>query len=238
MRQTMNTQITIAVDGYAACGKSTLAKALAKALHYVYVDSGAMYRAVTLYFLDHSIDINNAQAVALALKNIKIHFETVGGQNHTFLNNKDVESAIRSPRVSNFVSPVATVSAVRKAMVALQQDMGKLGAIAMDGRDIGTVVFKHAELKLFLTASIEERSRRRLLEWKGKNVGDISLSEVAENLKSRDHIDSNRADSPLCQAEDAVVIDNSQLSPEEQLAFALNLAQQEIKKKSLGLVPS
>ena len=238
MRQTMNTQITIAVDGYAACGKSTLAKALAKALHYVYVDSGAMYRAVTLYFLDHSIDINSPQAVKLALDNIKIHFETVAGRNHTFLNNKDVESAIRTLRVSNFVSPVATISAVRKAMVALQQEMGKSGGIAMDGRDIGTVVFKNAELKLFLTASIEERSRRRLLEWKNKNANEISLEQVAQNLKSRDHIDSTRADSPLCQAEDAVVIDNSQLSPEEQLAFALNLAQQEIEKKSLGLVPS
>ncbi len=238
MRQTMNTQITIAVDGYAACGKSTLAKALAKALHYVYVDSGAMYRAVTLYFLDHSIDINSPQAVKLALDNIKIHFETVAGRNHTFLNNKDVESAIRTLRVSNFVSPVATISAVRKALVALQQEMGKSGGIAMDGRDIGTVVFKNAELKLFLTASIEERSRRRLLEWKNKNANEISLEQVAQNLKSRDHIDSTRADSPLCQAEDAVVIDNSQLSPEEQLAFALNLAQQEIEKKSLGLVPS
>jgi cytidylate kinase len=238
MRQTMNTQITIAVDGYAACGKSTLAKALAKALHYVYVDSGAMYRAVTLYFLDHSIDINSPQAVKLALDNIKIHFETVAGRNHTFLNNKDVESAIRTLRVSNFVSPVATISAVRKALVALQQEMGKSGGIAMDGRDIGTVVFKNAELKLFLTASIEERSRRRLLEWKNKNANEISLEQVAQNLKSRDHIDSTRADSPLCQAEDAVVIDNSQLSPEEQLAFALNLAQQEIEKKSWGLVPS
>ena len=238
MRQTMNTQITIAVDGYAACGKSTLAKALAKALHYVYVDSGAMYRAVTLYFLDHSIDINSPQAVKLALDNIKIHFETVAGRNHTFLNNKDVESAIRTLRVSNFVSPVATISAVRKALVALQQEMGKSGGIDMDGRDIGTVVFKNAELKLFLTASIEERSRRRLLEWKNKNANEISLEQVAQNLKSRDHIDSTRADSPLCQAEDAVVIDNSQLSPEEQLAFALNLAQQEIEKKSLGLVPS
>ena len=116
--------------------------------------------------------------------------------------------------------------------------MGKSGGIAMDGRDIGTVVFKNAELKLFLTASIEERSRRRLLEWKNKNANEISLEQVAQNLKSRDHIDSTRADSPLCQAEDAVVIDNSQLSPEEQLAFALNLAQQEIEKKSLGLVPS
>jgi cytidylate kinase len=238
MLQNMNKKITIAVDGFAACGKSTLAKALANALHYVYVDSGAMYRAVTLYFIDHSIDIQNEEAVQKALADIQIHFEMVEGQNHTFLNNKDVESAIRSMRVSKFVSPVATISAVRKAMVSQQQAMGTKGGIAMDGRDIGTVVFKNAELKLFLTASIEERSKRRMLEWERKNVGHISLEEVAQNLKSRDHIDSTRADSPLCQAEDAVVIDNSQLSPTEQLAFALDLAKQEIEKKLPGLVPS
>ena len=235
MLQNMNKKITIAVDGFAACGKSTLAKALANALHYVYVDSGAMYRAVTLYFIDHSIDIQNEEAVQKALANIQIHFEMVEGQNHTFLNDKDVESAIRSMRVSNFVSPVATISAVRKAMVSQQQAMGTKGGIAMDGRDIGTVVFKNAELKLFLTASIEERSKRRMLEWERKSVGHISLEEVAQNLKSRDHIDSTRADSPLCQAEDAVVIDNSHLSPTEQL---LDLAKQEIEKKLPGLVPS
>lgn len=231
-----NSKITIAVDGYAACGKSTLAKALAKSLDYVYVDSGAMYRAVTLYFLDNNIDINNAAAVSLALENIKIHFENIDGKNSTFLNNTNVEEEIRTMRVSNFVSPVATISAVRKAMVAKQQSMGMQGGIAMDGRDIGTVVFKDAELKLFLTASIEERTRRRLVEWQSKGVTDITAEEVEKNLLSRDHIDSSREDSPLCQAEDALEIDNSLLTPEEQLKYALGLANEAIEKKSVGLV--
>lgn len=231
-----SSKITIAVDGFAACGKSTLAKALAKELGYSYVDSGAMYRAVTLYFLDHNIDFEDDTAVAEALKNIHIDFRNINGKNHTFLNEVDVEQAIRSMRVSSQVSPVATISAVRKAMVELQQKMGAQGGIAMDGRDIGTVVFKDAELKLFLTASIEERTRRRLAEWASKGVTDISAEEVQENLLSRDHIDSTREDSPLCQADDAIEMDNSLLTPEEQLAYALELAQQMIEKKSLGLV--
>lgn len=233
-----NSKITIAVDGFAACGKSTLAKALAKELGYVYVDSGAMYRAVTLYFLDNNIDIKNAIAVEEALKNITIHFENIDEQNQTFLNNVNVEQAIRSMRVSNFVSPVATISAVRATMVALQQKMGVKGGIAMDGRDIGTVVFKDAELKLFLTASIEERTRRRLAEWSNKGVTDITAEEVGNNLRSRDHIDSTREDSPLCQAEDALEIDNSYLTPEEQLSLTLSLATEAIEKKSMGLVTS
>ncbi|BDS11755.1 (d)CMP kinase [Aureispira anguillae] len=231
-------KITIAVDGFAACGKSTLAKALAKELGYVYVDSGAMYRAVTLYFLDHQIDIQDAMAVDAALDQITIHFENVNGQNQTFLNHVNVEDAIRSMRVSSYVSPVATISAVRKAMVKLQQTMGAKGGIAMDGRDIGTVVFKNAELKLFLTASIEERTRRRLAEWSSKGVLDITKEEVEKNLRTRDHIDSTRADSPLCQADDAIEIDNSLLTPEEQLQFALSLSKEAIEKKSMGLVAS
>lgn len=229
-------KITIAVDGFAACGKSTLAKALAKELGYAYVDSGAMYRAVTLYFLEHKIDIKDPQAVAMALDNINIHFENVDGSNHTFLNGVDVETDIRNMAVSNFVSPVATISAVRKAMVQLQQKLGAQGGIAMDGRDIGTVVFKDAELKLFLTASIAERTRRRLMEWASKGVDDISAEEVEKNLRTRDHIDSTREDSPLCQAEDAIEIDNSLLTPEEQLHFALSLAKEAIEKKFVGLV--
>jgi len=231
-------KITIAVDGFAACGKSTLAKALAQELGYVYVDSGAMYRAVTLYFLDRNIGIKNTASVEEALKNITIHFENVNGQNHTFLNGESVEEAIRSMRVSNFVSPVATISAVRRAMVKIQQEMGAKGGIAMDGRDIGTVVFKDAELKLFLTASIEERTRRRLSEWEEKGITDISAKEVEKNLATRDHIDSTRADSPLCQAEDAIEIDNSSLTPTEQLEFALQLSKDIIEKKAIGLVVS
>lgn len=234
----MPAKITIAVDGYAACGKSTLAKALAKALDYGYVDSGAMYRAVTLYFLDNNIDLEDKEAVAQALENIKIHFGMVEGMNQTFLNDKNVEQQIRSMRVSEMVSPVATISAVRRKMVALQQKLGAEGGIAMDGRDIGTVVFKDAELKLFLTASIEERTRRRLSEWASKGITDISAEQVQENLLSRDHIDSSREDSPLRQAEDAIEIDNSLLTPEEQLDYAIQLAKEAIKEKSEKMVRS
>jgi cytidylate kinase len=229
-------KITIAVDGYAACGKSTLAKALAKALDYGYVDSGAMYRAVTLYFLDNHIDFDDATAVANALDNISIHFGLVEGINQTFLNDKNVEKEIRSMRVSGMVSPVATISAVRRKMVALQQQLGAEGGIAMDGRDIGTVVFKDAELKLFLTASIEERTRRRLSEWASKGITDITAEKVQENLLSRDHIDSTREDSPLRQAADAIEIDNSLLTPEEQLEYALQLAKNAITEKSARAV--
>jgi len=229
-------KITIAVDGFAACGKSTLAKALAKALDYAYVDSGAMYRAVTLYFLDHAIDFDDEAAVQEALTNIDIQFKNIAGKNHAFLNGQDVEEDIRSMRVSKFVSPVATISAVRRAMVKLQQELGQEGGIAMDGRDIGTVVFKDAELKLFLTASIEERTRRRLLELQKKGITDLTAEDVATNLKERDHIDSTREDSPLKQAEDAIEIDNSLLSQAEQLDYALQLAKDAIAKKNEGVV--
>ncbi len=231
-------KITIAVDGYAACGKSTLAKALATALDYGYVDSGAMYRAVTLYFLDNNIDLEDDTAVTKALEDIHIHFGMVEGMNHTFLNDRNVEEKIRSMRVSKMVSPVATISAVRRKMVALQQRLGAQGGIAMDGRDIGTVVFKDAELKLFLTASIEERTRRRLSEWASKGVHDITAEQVQENLLSRDHIDSSRADSPLRQADDAIEIDNSLLTPEEQLAYTIQLAKEAIAEKTRKVVSS
>jgi cytidylate kinase len=237
----MNTsnKITIAVDGFAACGKSTLAKALAKELDYAYVDSGAMYRAVTLYFLDNNITIEDKEAMQDALDNhIYIQFKNIDGSNHAFLNGVDVESEIRSLRVSDYVSPVATVSAVRRTLVKIQQAMGKNGGIAMDGRDIGTVVFRNAELKLFLTASIEERTHRRLEELRSKGVQNWTSEEVAANLQKRDRIDSTRADSPLRQAEDAIEIDNSLLTPEEQLAYALELAKDLIEKKQKGLVTS
>jgi cytidylate kinase len=223
-------KITIAVDGFAACGKSTLAKALAKALNYIYVDSGAMYRAVTLYFLEHAIQIEDKLAIQEALEQIQIEFRNIEGKNHTFLNGKDVEQEIREMRVSNFVSPVSTISAVRRFLVACQQEMGKSKGLVMDGRDIGTVVFPEAELKLFMTASVEIRTQRRLQELQAKGL-QIDEEEVTANLLERDHIDSTRADSPLRQAEDAVVIDNSNLSPEEQLVKALDLAKTVIQQK-------
>ncbi len=214
--------IIIAIDGHSSCGKSTLAKGLAKALHYAYLDTGAMYRAVTLYFLDNGVDYHNPEAVDHALRHIDIHFERVDGQNHTFLNGKDVEREIREMRVSEHVSPVSAISAVRRAMVAQQKAMGQRRGIVADGRDIGTVVFPDAELKIFLTADLDVRTSRRHLELAAKGI-DADWDDIRQNLLERDQIDSSRADSPLRQARDAVVIDNTLLSEEEQLKKALEL---------------
>jgi cytidylate kinase len=232
----MNNQkdkITIAVDGFAACGKSTLAKALARELGYIYIDSGAMYRAVTLYFLDNSIDINDVAAVKAGLEKINISFKNIKGQNHTFLNGLDVEKEIRAMRVSDFVSPVSTISSVRRFLVACQKEMGNQKGIVMDGRDIGTVVFPDAELKLFMTASPVVRTKRRLLELESKGIFDYTYEQVQKNLTERDHIDSTRSDSPLKKADDAIVIDNSDLSTEQQLKLALSMAREVIEKKSV-----
>lgn len=220
-------KIIVAIDGHSSCGKSTLAKALARQLGYAYVDSGAMYRAVTLYLLRHGISPENPAAVAEALDHIAIHFERQAGGNRTFLNGEDVEEAIRDMSVSDWVSPVAAIPAVRRAMVKQQQAMGRRRGIVMDGRDIGTVVFPDAELKLFITADIDERVRRRFLELQQRGM-EASMETVRNNLLERDHIDSTRADSPLCQADDAVVIDNTHLTPEEQLEEALEMVRQRV----------
>lgn len=217
--------IIIAIDGHSSCGKSTLAKGLAKALHYAYLDTGAMYRAVTLYFLDHGIDYNDAAAVEEALQQIAIHFERIDGKNHTYLNGEDVERKIREMRVNDHVSPVSAISAVRRAMVAQQKAMGRRRGIVADGRDIGTVVFPDAELKIFLTADIDVRTSRRHLELAARGI-DAEWDDIRRNLIERDHIDSSRADSPLHQAKDAIVIDNTLLSEEEQLERALGFARQ------------
>lgn len=216
-------QIIIAIDGFSSCGKSTLAKALSKAMNYAYADTGAMYRAVTLFFLENNVSIEDEQAIREALQRIEIHFERVNSQNHTFLNGEDVEHKIREMRIANWVSPVAAIPAVRRAMVAQQQQMGKRKSIVMDGRDIGTVVFPNAELKIFVTADPNIRAERRRLELesKGQNV-DFEL--VKQNLLERDHIDSTRADSPLRQAADALLLDNSNLTQHEQLQIALGWA--------------
>ena len=211
-------RITIAVDGHSSCGKSTLAKDLASALHYQYIDSGAMYRAVTLYFLRHQVDLDQAGSVDKALEQISISF----ANNNTFLNGEDVEEEIRQMKVSQHVSQVAAVSSVRRAMVLQQQQMNKEGGIVMDGRDIGTVVFPKAELKIFLTADIEERVRRRYQEILAKGK-EIDKEAVRQNLEERDRIDSTRADSPLRKADDAIVINNTHLNREQQLSEALNL---------------
>ncbi len=221
----MKKGIIIAVDGFSACGKSTLAKALAKELDYTYIDTGAMYRAVTLYFLDNQVDWDDTQAVATALAKISIRFQEADGYpgRATFLNDQLVEQEIRGMRVSQSVSPVAAVSAVRRFLVDQQQEMGQLGSCVLDGRDIGTVVFPDAKLKIFLTADPQERARRRLSELVAKGQS-VSMSEIVDNLRQRDEIDSTRADSPLRQAADAVVIDNTVLTPAEQLAMVATLA--------------
>ena len=220
-------KIVIAIDGHSSCGKSTLAKSLAKELSYIYVDTGAMYRAVTLFFLNHQIDLEDTAAVEEALQKVSIHFETIDQKNQTFLNHENVEEEIRNMRISQHVSAVAAIPSVRRAMVQNQHRMGQNKGVVMDGRDIGTVVFPEAELKIFLTASIEERSRRRYDELKAKNP-TITLEEVRFNLQTRDHIDSTRADSPLKQASDAILIDNTNLSRAEQLKLALDLVEQRL----------
>ncbi len=217
-------KITIAIDGYSSCGKSTLAKALAQSLGYIYVDSGAMYRAVTLYFLQQHIDFTDESAVESALEQINIHFQkNENGQNRTVLNGEDVEREIRQMEVSSKVSQVAAIPLVRRAMVEQQRKMGHQKGIVMDGRDIGTVVFPDAELKIFLTASPEIRAMRRFNELQHKGIKN-TLAEVRENLTMRDRIDSTREDSPLRQAIDAVVIDNTYLNEAQQLKRALKLA--------------
>lgn len=224
-------KITIAIDGHSSCGKSTLAKDLAKTIGYTFVDSGAMYRAVTLYAVNNNL-INdgkiNEQAIHHALPGIEIHFENIDGAQHVFLNNIDVTKEIRLPNVSDNVSLIAKLNAVRKKLVEQQRKMGESGGIIMDGRDIGTVVFPNAELKLFVTASTEVRTDRRFKELQDKGV-DITREDVKKNLIERDHIDSTREISPLKQAEDAIVLDNSNLTKEEQLNLAIDLVNERTK---------
>ncbi len=216
-------KIIIAIDGHSSCGKSSLAKALGEALGYTYISSGDMYRAVTLYFLDNKVNLDDPEAIAEALKNIRIRFERKNGQNRIFLNDRDVTDEIRSMRVSEWVSPVAAIPAVRREMVSQQRAMGQNKGIVMDGRDIGTVVFPDAELKIFLTADVEERARRRYKEMVEMGI-PVKFEEVLENLRERDYIDSTRADSPLRKADDAIVLDNTNLSLQQSVARALELA--------------
>ncbi len=222
-------KITIAIDGYSSCGKSTLARALAKRLGYVHIDSGAMYRAVTLYVMRHQIDIHDSDEMAWALSKISIQLSFENDTQVTWLNHENVENAIREPSINEFVSNVSALSAVRKEMVDQQRRMGKEKGIVMDGRDIGTVVFPEADLKLFLVADVEVRVARRWLELHNKGIS-ISHEDVKANLLLRDQIDSTREDSPLMQAIDATVIDTSYLTPREQLQIALDLSRSIIAK--------
>ena len=219
-------KIIITIDGFSSCGKSTMAKQLAKKLNYVYIDSGAMYRAITLYFLRNHVDWTNGSQVAEALENIKLEFDynPHSQQSEMYLNDENVEFLIREMVVAEKVSEVAAIKEVRDFATAQQQEMGIKKGIVMDGRDIGTVVFPDAELKLFVTADNAVRVERRFKELYDKNP-NISIEEVKSNLEMRDYIDSNREVSPLRQAADAIVIDNTNLSPEEQLEVALDKAQ-------------
>ena len=225
----MSKNIVVAIDGYSSCGKSTLAKALAKKLHFVYVDSGAMYRAVTLYFLRNLVDITSEKAVAEALENIHLDFHARDYETHITLNGEEVSNEIRDMKISEMVSPVSALKKVRTEMVNQQQRMGKTSNIVMDGRDIGTTVFPEASLKIFMTADPKVRAERRYKEMIAK--GDlISLEEVFENLAHRDFLDTTRTESPLKRAEDAIILDNTELTPEEQLSFALSQVQPFLKK--------
>lgn len=223
--------IIITLDGFSSCGKSTLARQLAAELNYVFIDSGAMYRAITLYFLRNHIDWNNQTAVVDALKEIALDFQynPLTGNSDMYLNDENVEALIRDMLVSEHVSEVAAVKEVREFGVAQQQLMGIKKGIVMDGRDIGTTVFPNAELKIFVTADPAVRVERRFKELYAKNP-NISIEEVKTNLEMRDYTDSNREFSPLRKASDAIELDNSSLTREEQLAIVLKWAREKMKQ--------
>ena len=222
-------KIIITIDGWSSCGKSTLAKQLAKTLHYVYIDSGAMYRAITLYFLRNMVDWTKEKQVTDALKNIELEFipNEKSGEAEIYLNGENVEYLIRDLIIAEKVSEVATIKAVRTFAVAQQRKMGEKKGIVMDGRDIGTVVFPKAELKIFMTADNAIRVERRFRELYAKNP-NITIEEVKNNLEMRDYIDSHREISPLKKAEDAVILDNSNITPEQQLEMVLSFVKQKI----------
>lgn len=220
-----NKKIVIAIDGFSSCGKSTFAKAIARRLGYIFIDTGAMYRAVTLYALEHGAirsGIVDEEAVVRLLDEISItfRFNPERGASDIYVNGTFVEGKIRTIEVSNCVSAVSAIAEVRRKLVAMQQEMGRKRGVVMDGRDIGTVVFPDAELKIFMTADPKVRARRRYDELTAK--GDaVSLEEIEQNVRDRDYQDMHRAISPLRQADDAVVLDNSQLSVEEQMQWVM-----------------
>lgn len=218
-------KIVIAIDGYSACGKSTTAKQVAAILGYRYIDTGAMYRAVTLYFLDHHVALTNPKEISRALQQISITFKFNSKKNasETYLNGLNVESDIRKMRISENVSQVSTVKEVREFLVDQQRRMGKEKGVVMDGRDIGTVVFPNAELKMFMTADILVRAFRRQKELLLKN-NMVDLDEVIDNLVKRDQIDTTRQESPLKQAEDALVLDTTHITIDEQVDEVVRLA--------------
>ena len=223
-------RINIAIDGWSSCGKSTMARQLARLLNYVFIDSGAMYRAITLFFIRNQVDLADVSAVEQALQSINLQFQlnAESGNNEIWMNGENVEKEIRTMDVAQRVSDVAALKQVREFAVAQQQQIGQGKGVVMDGRDIGTMVFPDAELKIFMTASEDVRVNRRLKELQQKNP-EISVDEVTENLRMRDHIDSTRDVSPLRRAEDAIMLDNSNLSPDQQLGLALEWAKQRME---------
>ena len=226
----------IAIDGFSSCGKSTLAKALAQQLHYHFIDSGSMYRAITWYLIENKISIEQLKSLEpheledlLDTILITFHVDSLNGLSEVYLNGKNVESVIRSLQVSELVSPVSAIHAIRKRMVRLQQSYGMQKGIVMDGRDIGTRVFPDAELKIFMTADKNVRAKRRFDELTSKGFM-VTMDEVYSNIQERDHADTTRAESPLRQAPDAILLDNSDLTEAQQLEFAMN----EFRKVEVG----
>ncbi len=227
----MTRKINVAIDGYSSTGKSSLARKLANKLGYAFVDTGAMYRSVTLYFLQNGIDYSDNELVSEALKEIEVQFqwdEQLQGS-QTLLNGKVVDEMIRSSAVSSEVSEVSAIAEVRTFLVRQQQEMSNSKGIVMDGRDIGTVVLPDAELKLFMTTDFETRVDRRFHELKEKGI-EMSREEVAANIEHRDYIDTHRESSPLYRADDAILIDNTKLTEEEQLKLTYNLAVRAIER--------
>lgn len=218
----MRKNVVVAIDGYSSCGKSTLAKALAKKLGFIYIDSGAMYRAVTLYFIRNHTNVSDEAAVVDALQHIELNFHSRDYESHITLNGEEVSEEIRQMPVSETVSEISALKQVRKEMVKQQQRMGKSKNIVMDGRDIGTTVFPDAQVKLFMTADPKVRAERRFKELQSKGDTTTSLEDVFENLAHRDYADTTRKESPLIRAEDAIILDNTEITPSEQLEFALN----------------
>ncbi len=223
-------KIIIAIDGYSACGKSTTAKEVARVLGYRYIDTGAMYRAVTLYFLDHHVSLTNPREIDKTLMDIKVGFRVnKEGRSETFLNGLNVEREIREMRISENVSQVSAIPAVRHAMVDQQRRMGKERAVVMDGRDIGTVVFSDAELKMFMTADILIRAFRRQKELLARDEM-VDIDSIMENLRKRDEIDSTRKESPLRKANDAIELDTTFITVDEQVDEVIRLALARILK--------
>jgi cytidylate kinase len=214
-------KINIAIDGYSSCGKGTLAKAMALALNYVFIDSGAMYRAVTLFLMRHSVNLDDMAQVEQALAQLTVEFDVDdAGASFVTLNGENVENEIRTIAVASKVSEVAKIHAVRDKLVYLQQQMGAKKGVVMDGRDIGTVVFPDAELKIFMTASVEVRAQRRFSELVAKG-DDVTLEEISANLKHRDAVDSSRENSPLTMTSDYRILDNSEMDRDSQFALAM-----------------